>query len=83
MLYTGSIFRPLLDTKTRTGSQGYVLSGNVGAPVFFRQPLDKMMEISISKFVQINEKHQAQACEESTCASLRYGEGVKQVDLLE
>ena len=26
-LYTGSIFRPLLDTKTRIGSQGYVLQG--------------------------------------------------------
>ena len=40
-LYTGSIFRPLLDSKTRIGSQGYVLSDGMGAPVFFRQPLAK------------------------------------------
>ena len=39
MLYTGSIFRPLLDTKTRIGSQGYVLSDGMGLPVFFRMPL--------------------------------------------
>ena len=34
-LYTGSIFRPLLDTKTRIGSQGYVLSdGMVSSSLF-------------------------------------------------
>ena len=34
-LYTGSIFRPLLDTKTRIGSQGYVLSDGMGSSSFF------------------------------------------------
>ena len=34
-LYTGSIFRPLLDSKTRIGSQGYVLSDGMGSSSFF------------------------------------------------
>ena len=34
-LYTGSIFRPLLDTKTRIGSQGYVLSDGMVSSSFF------------------------------------------------
>ena len=34
-LYTGSIFRPLLDTKTRIGSQGYVLSDDMVSSSFF------------------------------------------------
>ena len=34
-LYTGSIFRPLLDSKTRIGSQGYVLSDDMVCSTFF------------------------------------------------
>ena len=34
-LYTGPIFRPLLDTKTRIGSQGYVLSDGMVSSSFF------------------------------------------------
>ena len=42
-LYIPVLFWRRLDNETRTGSQGYVLSANVGATVFFRMPLGKRL----------------------------------------